>query len=306
VSAPAPAKPTTGEPPLAAAVRAACRGDRAPLELLVRRRGGLPGSRPNLRLAREVALGLAANGPAGNAVLRALRGLSAAEAPSGSADEMLPVVGVLALGREAAKATDPEQILSALAPLQRFAEDARRHVRDAAVAALREAVTAHGALAVSVLVCWTDGYLQADAALRAMTAPEALEALHRPAELLERLGEAFRLAEAAPRAHERSQGWRALVRTWPGAAARVARRFPAETPAWIAQRAVTQVPALREAIARCLDAMRAAGVRECDVAAVRAAIARSERAPRDPRSDVGPTRERGAKARKRGRGGVRA
>jgi hypothetical protein len=287
--------------PLHVAVQAACAGRPAVLHDFLQRRGALPGPRPNLRLARNAAAALIAAGPAGLRVLSAMRALPANLAPRDSSSEFLPLVGVLGAGVLAARSS-PASIADVLADLQSATEDPRPHVRDSVVHALREVLAAHGDEAVASLSGWTDGYLQGAAALEALAEPQVLQSLKAAPLLVARMQECFALVAGAPRSHERSQGYRALLRTLAVAMAVVGRKFPIEVGQWLQQAAATQVPELRSAIESALVVMRGAGVRAADVQQAQRALDSSKRAPRDPRDDVGPTRSRGRKAKRRGTG----
>lgn len=285
--------------PLQEAIDQACNGRAATLHAFLERHGALPGPRPNLKLAKAAAVALVAKGPAGAQLLLAMRKLGPGQAAEKTSGEFLPVVGVLAIGVDAAR-TVPDRIAAVLTELQPFSEDPRLHVRGAVIPALREVLEAHKDDAVRALQTWTDGYLQGCAALDAIAEPVILQHMKAPGELVARLQEAFDMIEQAPRSHERSQGYRALLRAIGATPAIVGKRFPAEVARWLEERATTQHPELREMIEKSIHAMRGAGVRHADLEQAQRALQDSQRAPRDPRSYVGPTRSRGKKARSRG------
>jgi hypothetical protein len=95
------------------------------------------------------------------------------------------------------------------------------------------------------LSAWTDGYLGAAVALEALTAREWLDRSPSASSVLGRLEEAFDLAERAPRADQRSQGYRLLVKSLADAPARLLDRFPQATLAWLEGKAVTRDVDLR-------------------------------------------------------------
>lgn len=276
---------------LDALVRDACQGSADALERHFIKRGGLPGPRPNFALARDAAAALLAQGAAGRQYLQHLAGLGEREAQDDTAHEFKVVVGVMGLGLEAAR--DKELSRSrALQVLQGYVEDGRRHVRGSVHVALAEVLKEHGDAAVAAFASWTDGYLQAEAVLRALTLEEAERAVRDAQGLIARLDEAFQLAEKAPRSHERSHGYRALVRALGDVPARIGKRFASQVLAWLEARAATRVPELRDALQQATAKLRKAGARAGDVQAVQQALDAAEPPRRDPRSYVGPTRKR--------------
>lgn len=290
--------PNEARDPLNEAVELACKGSPDPLYVFLERHSALPGPKPNLRLALAAAQALASRGETGARVLRGLRELGPARARAQTTGEFLPMVGALGTALQAARGKALDRDLGALQPL---AEDERLHVRTIVPVALREAIQARGEAAIEALTGWMDGYLQAVAVLEALSDAGTLQHLRDTGPIVARLDEAFDLAENAPRSHERSQGYRALVRVLGRAPSVVGKRFAAEIADWLTARAQTQVPELREALDDALKALREAGVRAADLEAAEQALAASKPAPRDPRSYVGPTRSRGTKARKRGK-----
>ncbi len=284
--------------PLADLVNQACSGSPQPLHAFLERHSALPGPKPNLRFALAAAQALAARADRGAEVLRSLREMPPSAAAPHSPREILPMVGALGSALQAARGNSLTRDLSRLQPL---AEDERPHVRDVVPLALREVVQARGEEAIEALQGWMDGYLQSAAVLEALSEPSVLQPLRSAAPIIARLEEAFELAENAPRSHERSQGYRTLVRVLGRTPSIVGKRFAAEVADWLTSRAETQVPELRDAIDAALKSLRQAGVRAGDLERAEQALEASKPAPRDPRSYVGPTRSRGTKARKRGR-----
>jgi hypothetical protein len=300
---PIAAMPTTSttDSPLAQAIAKACTGDRALLRLYIARRCGLPGERPNLKLAEQIARELLSRGKPGEDALKQLRTLNQSEAPGGSVDEFLPIVGVLALGIQATSAKSASEASGYLDQLQPFAEDTRNHLRESVATAVVQVLLAQGDELVESLAAWTDGYLQAHVAVSAVADPGFLRSSKEPNAILTRLHEAFCLLKGAPRAHERSQGYRTLVRTLSKVPAQIGKRFPAETLHWLVEHCDTVVPELREALTENVAALRKAGLRKGDVEEVQKALDETAPPRRDPRTYVGPTRSRGAKAEREGK-----
>jgi len=274
-------------------VRDACQGSATALERHFVKRGGLPGSRPNYALARDAASALLAQGAAGQRYLMHLARLDENAAPDDTAHEFLVLVGVIGLGLQAARSPQPLSSCESLHSLQQYVEDRRRHVRHAVHVALADVLTHRGDEAVEAFASWTDGYLQAEAVLRAMTSPDAERGIRASDAMIARFDEAFDLLEKAPRSHERSHGYRALLRAIAEASPKVGKRFAPQFSEWLEAKAATRVPALRNAIRQATSKLRRAGGRAGDLDAVRRALERSEPAPRDPRTMVGPTRKRG-------------
>lgn len=286
-------------PPVEALVRDACTGNVGPFRDLLLRRGGLPGPRPNLKLAGNAAAALVGQGEAGLALADEFRAMDENAAPAGSAYPILPVVGVIALGHAASRAHTAEERATLLGRLQPHAEDPRREVRDAVAAALGIAMGAWPDATLQALEAWTDGYLHAELVLRALSEPAVLQKLDEPTVPLTRLQEAFALAAGAPRAHQRSQGYRFLLRALSRAVVALGRRFPQPVTQWLEAHADVATKDLLEALNEALDGLRAAGLRAGDARHLHEALDAAVPPPRDPRWDVGPTRARGKKARRK-------
>jgi hypothetical protein len=263
----------------AALDRAVDLGETAELFELLARSSGLPGPRPNLELAR--AMGLAIARHAGRAD-RLLRSLLDAQA------EFPRIVGALALGARSLAGVDPR---GALAALEQLAEDPRHLVRTGVVAALRLRIAALGEAAVAELATWTDGYLQAHVALSALSDRAILDALPAHAPVLARLEEAFALADAAPRAADRSQGVRALRSGLPAQITAFAARFP-ETLAWLERAARAERPETRAVVADTIRTLHKARLSDADASRLTAALEASAPPPRDPSRIVRGTRKR--------------
>jgi hypothetical protein len=111
------------------------------------------------------------------------------------------------------------------------------------------------------------------------------------------LEEAFDLAERAPRADQRSQGYRLLVKSLADAPARLLDRFPQATLAWLEGKAVTRDVDLRGALSDLVRQARSRGHGAGVLSKLEQALAASAPPRRDPKTYVGPTRKRGARRR---------
>jgi hypothetical protein len=276
---------TVRNPAIAAAIDAAVgTRDRRLFELLCRG-SGLPGPRPNHPLARAAGRQIAAHGHRADALVAELCSLDIRRAPPGTALEILPVVGAMALGARYASGDRRAETLEALRAL---AEDPRHVVRAGVGLALGDAAMADADQLAADLTSWMDGYLPAAVAIEALTSRPVLDRLRRADVLVEILDAAFTLIEEAARADQRSQGYRALIDTLSAAPGRAIGRFPSAVD-WLERRASTKNPILRGAIQTLLDR----GIRRSD--GVELAFAQSAKPRRDPRTYVGPTRQRGRK-----------
>jgi hypothetical protein len=248
------------------------------------RSSGLPGLRPNVELARAVGLAIAAKGRKADPVLRAL---IAAEA------EYPRVVAAAAFAARRAAKVDTK---GAMEGLQSLVEEGTHHVRAGVVAALRWLLETLGDEAVADLAGWTDGYLQAHVALEALADRTLLARLKDKEGVLGRLDEAFDLADASPRAAERSQGMRLLRQAMPGQIAVFAGRFP-EVLTWLEKKAEATRPETREVVASTIAKLRKASLSDAGAAGLSAALEKSAKPPRDPSRIVQGTRKR-AKGRR--------
>jgi hypothetical protein len=268
---------------LAAALdRAVLAGEPAELHELLRRSSGLPGPRPNLELAGAVGQALARHEARADRLVDDL---------GRSDDEYLRIVAAAAYAaRSLGKQRAPVE--RALASLQELAEDPRHLVRLGLVEALRTRIAARGEAAVLDLAAWTDGYLQAHVALEALADRTLLAALPAGDAVLARLDEAFALADASPRAAERSQGMRLLRQAMPAQIAAFAARFP-ETLAWLEARTASKRPETREVVAGAIAALRRVVVSDAEAERLSALLTASGKPPRDPSRVVAGTRKRG-------------
>jgi hypothetical protein len=187
--------------------------------------------------------------------------------------------------RRARGAFDP------LEALEQLAEDPRRLVRDGVVAALRTVIAARGDAMVGELSTWTDGYLQAHAALEALAERTLLTRLGAGAEVVERLEEAFVLADRSPRADERLQGLRLLRREMPAQIATLSGRFP-EVVRWLEEKTRVERPESREVVGQAIAALRKGSFSDAETARLADALAATAPPPRDPSRIVQGTRKR--------------
>lgn len=259
------------------------------------RHSGLPGVRANLRLAASFADLCALRGAAVDRVLAKLLVLDAERAPGGSPFEFLPMCAVLATGARAAK--DQRHMRAALAQLHAAADDLRFRVRACVSDALARVGEAHGGEVLPLLDDWMDGYFHAAAVLTALGESSWLSQLHDAGPVVDRLNEAFDLALRAERAASRYPGYKALVEVLGVAPALVAGRFGVPVFDALVAWSRTDIPILREAIAKNLQNKQLRGRHRSEIDRVRDALDSSAPVRRDPTTDVGPTRGRGRKRR---------
>jgi hypothetical protein len=276
---------------VAALDRAIDDGDSADLVELLHRNSGLPGPRPNLDLARAVGAAIARREAKGD---RLVAELVRAE------KEYLRIVAAMTF---AARSLPPEgkggdrrraaaRAAEALNDLQQLAEDPRHLVRTGIVEALRMRLDAVGAPAVDELAAWTDGYLQAHVALEALADRTLLDKIPAAEPVLARLDEAFTLADASPRAAERTQGMRVLRQGLPAQIAAFAARFP-ETIGWLEGKTSFQRPETREVVAGAISVMRRTVLSDVEAQRLTAQLEASAKPRRDAAKVVHGTRKRG-------------
>ena len=272
---------------------ALARRNHAPLFALLRRLSGLPGPRANDALAWAFGEEVARAWSRADVLVRELCAMSPARAPAGTDSEFLPVAGAACIAARLAAGPDPDL----LDRLRLLAEDPRHLVRDGVCHALVEASRARSDALADELSAWADSYLGAAVALEALTARTWLDRSRSPTAVLCRLDEAFGLAEHAPRAAQRSQGYRLLVKWLAEAPARLLDRFPAPTLAWLESKAVTGDVALRATLGDLLRKARARGHGAGSLEKLEQVLDASAPPRRDPKTYVGPTRKRGARRR---------
>ncbi|MCA9585491.1 MAG: hypothetical protein KC657_09045 [Myxococcales bacterium] len=257
----------------------------------------LPGPRPNLDLAEAVALECVAKGASAERLVTAMTTLGAVEAPGGSPYEFIPMVGVIAVGALGASLAKFRP--RAVALLHDAATDLRYRVRGVVPSALARIGEVEGDALVASTADWTDGYFHAAALVLALAEERWLAALDDRDEVLARLDEAFSLAETAPRAAERYPGRKALVEALAEVPVALTVRFGQPVLELLARHSKTKMPELREAIEKTLASKKISGRHVDGVAMVRAALAASETAPRDPTRLIKGMRGRGKKAKAR-------
>jgi hypothetical protein len=283
-------------PDLDGLIRLAEKGQLARVFDFLRRRSRLPGPRPNLELATEFGAACARAGRGGEELATKLATLDANEAPGATELEFLPLCGVVALGAVAAK--DPSAASRVLPLLQEAASDLRWRVRDAVPGALSSLGAKLGGGLLGEVEGFMDSFFPATAVLIAMAHPAWLSRILEPTLLLARLEEAFLLARGANRSAERYPGYKALVVALGTAPAELAARFGAPVFDLLARMSDVKEPVLRDAIAKNLANPKVARRFAGDAHRVERALEESAPKPRDPRSDVGPTRRRGGRPRR--------
>ena len=253
------------------------------LDLLERARPGLglPGTKPRLELAHEIGLAIA------NARDRG-RGKKLARLLGAAEREDARILAAASFAVMALNGTDRKESLDAL---QELADDTHGTIRIGVIDAVRTLLTAdlHGTL--RELVAWTDGFLQAHVALEAITDRKILANLPSAQAILDLLDPAFRLADEAPRAADRWQGVRLLRSGFPAQIAAFVSRF-SELYAWVTERAAATRPETREVIELTAEALTRAQFRRSEVDALREALGKSAKPPRDPSRIVHGTRKR--------------
>jgi HEAT repeat protein len=164
-------------------------------------RSGLPGPRGNLELAATVAE------EAAEASLRRWAALGPAQAPFGSAEEFLPVCGVVGLGRLLAAGDR-----SVLADLRRLAADPRWRIREAVAMALQRFGDADLAGLLAEMRRWARGTpLERRAAVAALCEPRLLVEPDRARDVLALLEQVT--AELPALGDRRSDAFRTLRKT---------------------------------------------------------------------------------------------
>lgn len=264
-------------------LEAAIRGDRKAFFDRLARASRLPGTKPNLELAKEV--GDLMQGKNALALATRMTALHADEAPGGTSLEFLPVVGVYALGA-IATAQDDRARDATFTTLHDASEDLRFRVRDAVPEAIARIGARHPDWTLRNLASWMDGFFHAAAVLRALANAEFLHAIREPGDLVLRIEEGFATLEDAPRAAARYPGFKALVDAFAVGVPKMAARFPAPVLDLLEKLAATKDPVLRDLIGQVARACK-------DADRVFSALEKTEPPRRDPRTDVGPTRRRG-------------
>ena len=269
-------------------IESAIRGDRRTLWDRLARGSRLPGNRPNWDLAKEFADAMGGLGANALPLATAMATLHADEAPGGTALEFLPMCGVLTLGAIAA-VSDERAREKPMMTIHDAAEDLRFRVRDAVPLAIARVGARHPEWTLRHLASWMDGFFHAAAVLRALAHPDLLHAAKAHEDLVQRLEDAFALAEGAPRAAARYPGFKALLEAVVAGVPPLAARFPAPVVDVLERFASrTKDPVLRDVVDRA-----ARGCKNVGAERVLSALERTAPPRRDPRSYVGPTRRRG-------------
>ena len=277
-------------PAIASALEQALAGrSHAEVHAQLARAGGLPGPRPNWRLAWAFARAVADAGSRADALVADLVAMDERRAPVRTALEFIPLVGAFCL---AARALAAPALTPELDRLMLMAEDPRHLVREGVVLALVEIGGERSDELVTALASWTAMYLPASVALAALATKPWIDQLAKADPVIARFDEGFTLAENAPRADRRSQGYRTLVETLSEAPAKVLHRFAGPMLVWLESRAQTADVQLREALGALIDGARSRGH---GLEGVRAGLDASAPPRRDPKTYVGPTRRRGGR-----------
>lgn len=243
------------------------------------RHGGIPGPRPNLELARAVGSELAG------------RGLEALELEAELLAQKHLFLFRVGMESLAARASRIKRAAAGVELLHDHADEVDADRRNVVTDALALLVEAKGDEVAVALARFTDGFLHATIALEALTRPGSLSRLSKPEPLFERFGEAFDLADDAPRSADRAQGVRELRRTLPAQLARTAGRFEDLTLAWIEERCARERPETREVLAETISKLRPV-IGEPAADRLRAALSATAPLPRDPSRIVHGTRKR--------------
>lgn len=251
----------------------------------------------NDALADAFALACRARGPRADAVVLALARLSAAEAPGAMDLEFLPVCGICALGARAS--SDGAVRTEFVAELHAHADDLRFRPRDAVVHALARVGGAAGDALVRDVASWMDGYFHAAAVVRALAVDAWLGSVHDVESVVARLDQAFALVLGAPRAAARWPGHKELLNALEHGSQVIAGHFGVPVFDMLVRWSAAPDPVLREMVERVIASRRLVGRFSSDVDRVRRAVAAARPAPRNPDHDVGPTRDRSHKRRRR-------
>jgi hypothetical protein len=127
--------------------------------------------------------------------------------------------------------------------------------------------------------------------LEALTDRTILDALHVAEPIIQRLDEAFALADKSPRAAERSQGVRTLRDRMPGQIAALAARFP-ETITWIERVSRIQRPESRKVVDEAIGALRKDRISNAEAKRLVDLLVASARPDRNAAKIVEGTRKR--------------
>lgn len=245
---------------------------------------GLPGPRPNLPLLKALGAEVGARGAEADAYVEVLC----------AARKMARVfIGFFALAHRATRGSergarphDPSAVL-----LLEHAEDVQNERRMALVAALEDVLAARGEEALTLLLPHADGYLHLHVLLEAATTSRALQALKTETTLLAAVEAAYAMIVDAPRAAERSQGYRTLRDALPAQIARAEKRFVG-LARWLQDKASTaENPQGRALLDETIKRLRPQ-VGDAGAAKLRATFEASAKPDRDAARIVAGTRKR--------------
>jgi hypothetical protein len=198
---------------LHAALRAALRGDRAELDALLMRHGGLPGPSPNVKLAQAFGVEFAALPAASDELLRQLADEAA---PATSPRAFLPIAAAYGWLQRTRDARSADAAWNALAEL---AADSRRPVRFGVQQALLELESREqtsGAL-LERAVEWLQhdereiGFGASALALDVLSDARVLRRVRDHDRLFAYVSSAIDTLSAAPRAASRLEGYRRML-----------------------------------------------------------------------------------------------
>lgn len=208
---------------LRAALDEALQGDPARLEALLARHGGLPGPRPNVKLAAAFGAEL---GPMPGVLAPLLRRLGDDDAGAESPRAFLPIA---AAHGWANRVRNDREVQPAWDALEALAADPRGPVRVGTLDALINLCLREGG--TDALVARATRWLDTDdreicfgaAALviEALADPRVMGQVRAPDALLDYLAQAIAKIADAPRSAERSEGRRRVLTSLPGALAAV-------------------------------------------------------------------------------------
>lgn len=285
---------------LRAALQAAVRGQSQALEQLLCKFGGMPGTRPNLKLAAAFATELASyEEPALSLLTKFSDDVAAPDDPR----VILPIAAAFAwsslldLGRELEASWRALQLLAAderapvrvstLAALQRYhtSKDTARELIERANAWLEEEdrELMYGAPAI---------------AIETLTETRALGLIAEPVRLCELLTRAIDSAADAPRSAQRSDARRRLLTTLAAAAARTAAGLRGGADWFRAESARAEHPDIRDMLSQALQQLAGLGNAPSrgQIDELRAALSASAKPIRDA-ARVRPGTGRGRRSR---------
>jgi hypothetical protein len=232
----------------------------------------------------------AAEGDRGEQVALRLANLSAEAAPGGTALEFLPMCGVAALGAVGARAAASRSLV--LRELHGRSDDVRFRVRGEVAPALARIGAKMGDALVAEQEEWIQPFFPAAAFLRALATPDWLHAVHKGDAVAVALDGSLQLLAKAPRSAARYPGYKELAATIADCTSVLAARFGVPVFATLETWAATKNPDLRALVERAVAPSQSKGRTSAEARRVQDALTAAAPTRRDPRSYVGPTRER--------------